>query len=168
MYEASVQTIVFRQLGFRFTYTYRTISVVLYYCLPKEAQTVKHSKYLREKRAVQQSHDSNESLRTLLCKISFTLLLYIFETVANWLCSNGTAAFMRRCLPNLVASVVGTAVKSANTFPTNLTFLKSVLLLLVARHQYTVIILIGWQIQLAEKIQYLEFLFIQSFGRVLH
>ena len=142
MYEASVQTMVFRQLGFTFIYTYRTISVVLYYCLPKEAQTVKLSKYLREKRAVQQSHDSNESLRTLLCKISFTLLLYIFETVANWLCSNGTAAFMRRCLPNLVASVVAIAVKSANAFPTNLTFLKSVLL--VARHQYTVIILIEW------------------------
>ena len=41
MYKASV---VFRQLGFAFITHYRTVSVVLCYCLPKEAQMMKRSK----------------------------------------------------------------------------------------------------------------------------
>ena len=130
MYKASV---VFRQLGFTFIIHYRTISVGLCYCLPKKAQTVKHSKYLREKRAVQQSHGSNESLRTLLCKVNFTLLLYIFETTCNWLCSNGTAAFMRRCSTNLVVQYY---CKIYQYLSYQLIILGKCLLLLVTRHQY--------------------------------
>ena len=75
-------SVVFWQLGFAFIIThYRTVSVVLCCCLPKEAQTVKCNKSLREKRALYHFH---ESLRTLLCEVDFTLLLYIFETVTDF------------------------------------------------------------------------------------
>ena len=76
MYKASV---VFRQLGFAFITHYRTVSVVLCCCLPKEAQTVKCNKSLTEKRTLYHSHEFP------LCEVNVTLLLYIFETATDFL-----------------------------------------------------------------------------------
>ena len=81
MYKASV---VFRQLGFVFIIHYRTVSVVLYYCLPKEAQMMRYVANPKGRKGKCITIMSpNGSLRGVLCKIDFTLLLYILETVTD-------------------------------------------------------------------------------------